>query len=289
MRGHADQRAHQAVDHAVDTCGGASVLGDLLVTGGEHPLPDVLADQDAEEVDQEVGDDGVPADGGQAEVTRRQLGHQLIPATDLVQADGQQDEHQADGLDHELDDVGQGQRPHAADGRIDHYHATTEQDRAPERQVEQHLQDGADSQGRSHRDHQRVGKHDHCTGLAGHGVVAFFQHLGDGENLQAQQRLGQEQVQGDDAQAQCRAQPETGNPVDIAQANGADGRRAAQYRGGHGAHVQAWAEVAPGYQVIFMGFCPAHAEPAEREHAGRIDQNNEYVQGHGCLQLSLLW
>ncbi len=87
MGGHADQCAGQAVGDAVDPGDAAGILRDVLVPGGEHPLPDVLTDQDAEEVDQEVGDDGVPADGGEAEARRRQLAHQLIPAADSVQAD----------------------------------------------------------------------------------------------------------------------------------------------------------------------------------------------------------
>ncbi|MNL60676.1 hypothetical protein D3C87_1845120 [compost metagenome] len=108
----------------------------------------------------------------------------------------------------------------------------------------------------------------------------MLQHLGNGEDLQFQQRLGHEQVQGDDAQAQGRAQPETGNAVDIAQAHGTYGRCATQYGSGHGAHVQAWAQVTPGNQVVFMGFSLAHAIPAEQQHAGGIDQYDENIQGH---------
>ncbi|MCY1432631.1 hypothetical protein D9M71_486350 [compost metagenome] len=125
------------------------------------------------------------------------------------------------------------------------------------------MQNGADSQGRGHADHQGVGQHDHRTGLAGHRVVTLFQHLGNGEDLQFQQWLGHEQVQGHDAQAQGRAQPETGNAVDIAQAHGTYGRGTAQHGSGHGAHVQAWAQVTPGNQVVFMRFSLAHAIPAE--------------------------
>ena len=69
--------------------------------------------------------------------------------------------------------------------------------------------------------------------------------------------------------------------MDVAQFHGADGGRAAQYRGRHGAHVQARAEVAAGHQIVFMGFRFAHAVPAEQQHPGGVDQYNEYVQGHG--------
>ncbi|MNT62336.1 hypothetical protein D3C72_2000470 [compost metagenome] len=71
---------------------------------------------------------------------------QLIPATHAVQADRQQQEHQADGLDTELHNIGQGQRPHAADGRVDYDDTATHQYRDPEWQVEQYLQYGANGQ-----------------------------------------------------------------------------------------------------------------------------------------------
>ena len=280
MRGHADGGAGQAVHHTVHTGNGTGTLADLFVTRGEHPLPDILADEDAEEVDQEVGDDGVPANGGQLEAGRWQFGHQGVPATGLVQAHRQQDEHQADGLDHELDDVGQGQRPHAANGGVQHHHTAAEQQRSPERQVQQHLQYGGHGQGRGDADHQCVSQHDHGAGLACGGVVALLKHLGHGEDAQAQQRFGQEQVDGDDAQAQGCAQPEAGNAVDVAQAHGADGGSATEHGGGHGAHVQHRAQVAPGYQVVFMGFCASHAVPAKPEHAGGVDHYNNDVQGH---------
>ena len=129
LGGHPDQRPGHAVEHAVDTGGGAGDLGHGLAAGGEHPLPDVLADEDAEEVDQEVGDDGVPADRGEVEVAGRQLGHQGVPAAGVVDRQRHQQEHQADGHDQELHDVGQGQRPHAADGGVKHHDAATDQDR----------------------------------------------------------------------------------------------------------------------------------------------------------------
>ncbi|MNH05776.1 hypothetical protein D3C79_651220 [compost metagenome] len=280
MRSHADRRTGQAIQHAIHTGGGAGTLTDLFVTGGEHSLPDVLADEDAEEVDQEVSDDGVPANGSQLEAGRWQFGHQGVPTTGLVQAHWQQDEHQADGLDHELDDIGQGQRPHAADGRVQHYHAAAEHQRSPERQVQQHLQDGGHGQGRGDPDHQRVSQHDDGAGLACGGVVALFQYLGHGEDAQAQQRFGEEQVDGDDAQAQGCAQPEAGDAVDVAQAHGADGGSATEHGGGHGAHVQDRAEVAPGHQVVLVGFRAPHAIPAKPEHAGGVDHYNNDVQGH---------
>ncbi|MNT47457.1 hypothetical protein D3C72_1841740 [compost metagenome] len=99
------------------------------------------------------------------------------------------------------------------------------------------MQDGTDRQGRGHRNHQRIGEHDDCAGLTGHGVVALFKHLGHGEDLQAQQGFGQKQVQGDDAQAQRGAQPKAGDAVNVTQLYRTDGRGTAQYCGGHGAHV----------------------------------------------------
>ncbi len=277
LGGHPDQRAGQAVEHAVDAGGGAGDLGHGLAAGGEHPLPDVLADQDAEEVDQEVGDDGVPADGVEAEGGRRQLGHQGVPAAGVVDRQRHQQEHQADGHDQELHDVGQGQRPHAADGGVEHHDAAAEQDGDPERQAEQDLHDGADGDGRGGADHQRVGQHDQGAGLAGRRVVATLQDLGDGVDAQLQQRLGQEQVQRDDAEAQRAAQPEAGDAVDVAQAHRADGGGAAEDGGGHGAQVEAGAEVAAGHQVVVVGLGAAHAVPAQPHHARGVDQNDDQI------------
>ncbi|MGV8455809.1 sodium:solute symporter family transporter, partial [Pseudomonas aeruginosa] len=48
------------------------------------PLPDILADEEAQEVAHEVGDNGVPADRGEVEVAGRQLGYQGVPAAGVV-------------------------------------------------------------------------------------------------------------------------------------------------------------------------------------------------------------
>ncbi|MCY1228587.1 hypothetical protein D9M72_409110 [compost metagenome] len=102
--------------------------------------------------------------------------------------------------------------------------------------------------------------------MARGGVVAALQYLGDGVDLQFQQRLGEEQSDPHDAQAERGAQPEAGNAVDVAQANGTDGGGAAEYGGSHGAEVEARTQVATGYQVVFTGLGAAHAVPAQCEH-----------------------
>jgi hypothetical protein len=108
-----------------------------------------------------------------------------------------------------------------------------------------------------------------------HRVVAFFQHLGDGEHFQFQQGFGEEQVQRHDPATQCGAEPETGDAVHVAQTHGAHGGRATQDGSGHGAHVQARAEVTAGNQVIFVSFGLAHAVVAEYQHRGGVDEYDE--------------
>ncbi|MOA12429.1 hypothetical protein D3C78_1324180 [compost metagenome] len=68
--------------------------------------------------------------------------------------------------------------------------------------------------------------------------------------------------------------------MDVAQAHGADGGSATEHGGGHGTHVQDRAEVAPGHQVVLVGFRAPHAIPAKPEHAGGVDHYNNDVQGH---------
>ncbi|MCY1435661.1 hypothetical protein D9M71_517650 [compost metagenome] len=116
--------------------------------------------------------------------------------------------------------------------------------------------------------------------MARGGVVAALQYLGDGVDLQFQQRLGEEQADPHDAQAERGAQPEAGNAVDVAEAHGTDGGGAAEHGGGHGAEVEAGAEVTAGHQIVVTGLGAAHAVPAKGDHAGGIDQYNEDIQAH---------
>ena len=137
------------------------------------------------------------------------------------------------------------------------------------------MQHGADRQNRGHADHQRVSEHDRRTGGARHRVVALLQDLGDGEYLEFQQGLGEEQVQRDDAAAQCRAQPESGNAMHVTQTDRADGGRAAEDGRCHGAHVQRWSQIAPGNQIVFVGLGLAHAVVAENQHRSGINEYDE--------------
>ncbi|MNR58216.1 hypothetical protein D3C85_1791570 [compost metagenome] len=71
--------------------------------------------------------------------------------------------------------------------------------------------------------------------------------------------------------------------MDVAEAHGTHGGGAAEYGGGHGAHVERRAQVASCYQEFLTGLGAAHAVPAEKQHAGGINQNDEYIQGHDRL------
>ncbi len=62
---HPDHRAGHRVQQAVHARSGAGPARHPRAAGGEHPLPDVLADQQSEGVDDEVGQDRLAADRGQ--------------------------------------------------------------------------------------------------------------------------------------------------------------------------------------------------------------------------------
>ncbi|MNG19053.1 hypothetical protein D3C84_1031720 [compost metagenome] len=61
----------------------------------------------------------------------------------------------------------------------------------------------------------------------------------------------------------------------VTQTHGAHGGRAAEDGGGHGAHVQARAEVTTGDQKVFVGLGLAHAVVAEYQHRGGVDEYDE--------------
>ncbi|MND95744.1 hypothetical protein D3C80_880070 [compost metagenome] len=86
LGGYADQCTGGAVEHAVDPGAEAGIAHHGFAAGGEQALPDVLADQRAEEVEQEVGEDGVQADAAQLEEACRQRRLHGLQATGLADA-----------------------------------------------------------------------------------------------------------------------------------------------------------------------------------------------------------
>ena len=149
---HPDHRAGHAVEQAVDACRGARPAGDAGAARGEHPLPDVLADEQAEGVDHEVGEDRAAADRGERERVHGQRRLQARRSHPRVLSTiGSRRKKIADRLDHELDEVGERDRPHAAERRVDDDHGAAQQDRGHLAQVEQHGEDRRVGDGRGDR------------------------------------------------------------------------------------------------------------------------------------------
>ncbi|VFT27205.1 Uncharacterised protein [Pseudomonas aeruginosa] len=279
-RRRADQRAGGAVEHAVDTGAKPGVAHHRLAARGEYPLPDVLADQRAEEIQQEVGEDRVQADVAEVEEARRQHLLHARQAAGTVDRQWQQDEEDTDGLDHELDDVGEGQRPHAADHRIDDDDPASAEDRRDPRDTEDHLGDRADGDGRGDRHHQVVGDHHHPADQPRGGLVALFQHLGHGEYPQARDLPREHQAEDDDPKAEHEHQPQAGQAELVAELDRADGRGAAEHHRRHGAQVETGAETASGDEEVALAPRLAHSVPAQAQHGQGVDQHDQIIQQH---------
>ncbi|SVJ78550.1 Uncharacterised protein [Klebsiella pneumoniae] len=216
----------------------------------------------------------------EVEEARRQHLLHARQATGAVDRQRQQDQEDTDGLDHELDDVGQRKGPHAADHRIDDDDPATAEDRRDPRDAEYHLGDRADGDGRGDRHHQVVGDHDHPADQARGGLVALFQHLGHGEHPQARDLPREHQAEDDDPQAEHEHQPQAGQAELVAELDRTDGRRAAEHHRGHGSQVEAGAETASGDEEIALALRLAHSVPAQAQHGQGVDQHDQVIQQH---------
>ncbi|MCY1363944.1 hypothetical protein D9M69_507270 [compost metagenome] len=116
--------------------------------------------------------------------------------------------------------------------------------------------------------------------MPGARAVPPLQHLRDGIDPQAQQGLGQEQVQHDDAQAQSAAEPETRDAMDVPEAYRSDGAGAAQHRRGHGPHVEGRPQVAAGDQKLLSRLGAFHAVPTQQQHRRCVGHDDDDVQNH---------
>jgi hypothetical protein len=174
---------------------------------GEHALPDVLADEQAEGVDHEVGEDRAAADCGERERIHGQRRLEARPAARAAQHDRQQQEEDPDRLDHELHEVGERDRPHVAQRRVDDDHGAAQQDRGHLAEIEQRGEDRRVRDGRGDREHQRVGPHHHTGEHARAGPVAQLQHLADGVDTQPLDPTRERQREHQDADADRDDQP----------------------------------------------------------------------------------
>ena len=197
----------------------------------------------------------------------------------LVQRDRQQDEEDADGLDHELDEVGQRDRPHSAEHGVDDHHAPTEDDGEDPADVEQRTEDRRVCDGRGDRQHQRVAEHDRSGQDGRSWAVTKFEHLADGVHTQPLDPACEQQAQQQNACADGEHQPHAGDAVLVTQTDAADGGCAAEHDGGHRAGVEHRTEPPAGHQEVGLCCGPALAPEPERDHAGEIDDDDSDIHG----------
>ena len=203
---HADQCPGNTVKDAVDAGGGAAPAGYAGGFGGEHALPDVLADQQAQGVDHEVGDDGLQADAVHLEEAFIHAAADAVEAAGGVEGEGEHQGEDAHGLDDELHLVREGDGPHAADGGVDQDDRAADGDGEPALPAEEDHKDGGVGAGGGGAQHQCVGQHHDARGLRRLAAIAKGEHLGDRVDLQFLDGAGEEEAQQDRrVQAQAMA------------------------------------------------------------------------------------
>ena len=207
----------------------------------------------------------------------RQAGLEPGEATGLDQHRRQQDEEDADGLDEELDEVGQRDRPHAAQHRVGHHDGAAEEDGRHLADVEQDTEDRSVRDGRSNREHQGVRPHDDSRDQARAGTIAQFQHLADGVHTQPVDLGGEAEAQQQDPAADGEDEPHAGDAVLVAEADAADGAGTSQYDGGHRAGVEQRSEAAAGDQEVRFGFGAGLGVEADADHGGDVESDHDEV------------
>ena len=181
----------------------------------------------------------------------------------------------ADGLDDELHLIGQGDGPHAADGRIDDHDGAADGDGQPFLPAEEHHEDGGVGAGGGGAEHQRIGQHDDAGGVGCClASIAQGEHLRNGEDLELLQRRGECERQQDHAGADGDHEPHAGNAPLVAQAHTAHGGGAAKHHCGHGSGIEERAEAAAGHQVVAAVLGAGLAPPAKGQHSGQVGGDN---------------
>ena len=139
---HTDHGARHTVEHAIESGDSTAPACNARRTGREHPLPDVLPDKKPQRVHNEVGDDGLHADAGDAEELGRCARGDTGKAAGGVEREGQHQEKYAHGLDDELRHVSERDRPHATHGGVDQYDGAAHGNGRGTIPAEKHHEDG---------------------------------------------------------------------------------------------------------------------------------------------------
>ncbi len=288
VRAHADDRAGRAVEDAVDTGHGAAETRYLRGARGEDALPDVLADEHAEHVDDEPRDDrlrvGADLAAGDGEVVVAQALADAGEAVGLDEHERQHEREDADRLDDELHLVGQGDRPHAADDGVHEHDGAADGDADPAVEARQHVQDGGVRAGRGDDEEHRVEHHDDAGRARGAlAAVAQFQHVADGVDAQLRDGAGEQQRQQEHADADGDDEPHARQPHLVAEADPADRGGATEDDGRHRAGVEEGAEAAAGDEVVARVLGARAAPEPEAEHGDEVEDDDHEVEVHEGL------
>jgi hypothetical protein len=109
--------------------------------------------------------------------------------------------------------------------------------------------------------------------------------LGHGDEIQANQAMGKQQADDEDAEPQQGAKPESGQPVYIAEAHRSDGRSAAQHDRGHGGGIEDGPEASARDQEVLAIARATQAEPPDQYEADRVSKYDGEIKRHrACSQ-----
>ena len=269
-------RVRKAVKTDVD----AAIARDLHAARGEYALPAVLPYQDTEEIQREERQDFRAADVGQGEKLGRQARVHAGQAAGVINRRRQQHQQDADRLDHELHDVGRGQRPHAAEHRVGDHDAAAHQDRRRARNPDDHFHDRAHRDRAGHDDHQIVGGHHHAARDAGGRPVAASQQLGDREQLELEDARHQHQAHHDHAEPVHEDQPHAGDAVDVAELDATDRGAAAEDHCGERAGIQDRPHRPARHQEVLLRLGLALRPDPDDQDADQVRGEYQQIQCH---------
>src|SRR5690606_9709563 len=133
------------------------------------------------------------------------------------------DKKHAGGHDDELDDVGHGDAPHAAQQRVKDDDAPADDHGGRQFPAEDGVDDGPHADHLRHRHHDGVDHRHHGAEEAGLLPVLKSQQFADGRHLQPVEGAAEKEAEHHDAEAQHRDEPHAGDSVFVSQPGGADG------------------------------------------------------------------
>src|SRR5699024_1409295 len=112
---HTEDCSSDTEEDAIDTRRGTTQASDPWGSCSKYSLPNILPDEQAERIDNEIGDDGLQSHAADIEEFSVQTSLQHRPAARLSQRDRKHGRKNPDGHDDKLRHISQGNGPHASD------------------------------------------------------------------------------------------------------------------------------------------------------------------------------